>query len=332
MTRLEALVKIIASLAWPLTIAGIVIVFHPELTSVLKGITKLEFPGGSIEREIKELEDEIPTPEPSQSQAFSPAGLVETSLIQSGGDPRLALARIGFALEQELFRPSALGLNPPIETSRTTSRIDQLIEVGLLDNATADNIRDFLKLTEEITQVARSYSEQELGRALEVGARLVTDVRRRIVGAELLQHFRNDILWHGAQRSGDPGGMWSAVATSAPDFEYDYNLFVGTIEKFNREEAERAAVSDFDAIVMDSLSLGDFVQILEFREQEIIRVLEEMRKPQEDWDRRSLEWMWPEEWGDVHWNGPVLRDVGFATFDLEKLWRALEKYRRELNG
>lgn len=331
MTWIEALVKIIGILAWPLTIAVLILVFRYELNLVLKNITKLEFPGGSIEVKLDKIQTGLPTPETGQSQAFSAAEFLETSLIQSGNDPRIALARTWFTLEQELFRPSELGLSPSIEASRTTSRrIDDLVEAGLLDNVTADKTRDFLKLAKEIAHTTRNYSEQEMGRALEIGARLVTDVRRRIVGAELLHHFHHNILWQHAQRPRTPGDIRSVVAASAPDFEYDYDLYDKTIETFNHEEAARAAEGNFDAVVMDPLTLSDFVLVLEFREREIMRVLKEKRKPREEWERDNLEWMWPQKWGDIGWNGPVLRDDRSAAFDLEKLRRALEKYRQTL--
>ncbi len=331
MTRLEALVKVIRSLAWPLTIILLVVVFRNELTTVLKGVTKLEFPGGSITVRLDEIQTSLPKPEPDQLQAFSSADLVKTSLIRSGGDPRIALARIWFALEQELFRPSELGLSPPIEASRTTSRrIDDLVEAKLLDAATAHNIREFLELANESTNTKQHYSEKELERALEVGARLITDVRRRIVTAELEHHFRHNILWHNAQRSKIRGEMLAAVAASAPVFEYDYDLYKEAINRFNHKEAARGAAGNFDPILMQPLTLGEFVQVLEFREQEIMRVLKEKRKPQKDWKRDNLEWKWPQEWGGIHWSGPVLRDEKPADLDLYKLRRALEKYRQRL--
>ena len=291
MTKLEALVKVIGNLAWPLTIIVLVLVFHNEFTTLLKGVTKLEFPGASITVRIAEIQDRLPKPEPGQPQAFSSADLVKTSLIRSGGDPRIALTRIWFDLEQELFRPSELGLSPPVEASRTTSRrIDDLVEAKLLDEATAHNIREFLELAKEITNATRYYSEKELERAAEVGARLITEVRRRIVGAELEHHFRKNILWHHAQRSKNPGEIRSAVAASAPDFEYDYDLYKETIDRFNHKEAARAAAGNFAPILMEPLTLAEFVQVLEFREQEIMRVLKEKRKTKEDWERDNLEW------------------------------------------
>ena len=41
---------------------------------------------------------------------------------------------------------------------------------------------------------------------------------------------------------------------------------------------------------MEPPTLDEFVQVLEFREQEIMRVLKEKRKTKEDWERDNLEW------------------------------------------
>ena len=331
MTWLEAFTKIIGSLAWPLTIFVLVVVFRHELTTVIKGITNVEFLGASITVQLDEIQDGLTESEPNQLQTFSAAELAEKSLIRSEGDPRIALLRIRFDLEQELFRPSEIGLSPPIEVSRTASRrIDDLVEAGLLDMAIAHNVREFLKITNEVSHAKRNYSEAELGQAVDVGASLVTEVRRRIVGAELEHHFANNLLWHPTHRPGlYPGGQRSAVAASAPNFEYDYDLYEETIQRFNLKEATRTAEGNYEPIVMKALTLDEFVQVLDFREQEIMRVLKEERKPPDEREGDYHEWKWPQEWGDVGWTGPVLLDTKSADFDLGKLRYALATYRRK---
>lgn len=160
---------------------------------------------------------------------------------------------------------------------------------------------------------------------------MITQARRRIVGAELEHHFQHNLLWHDAKRPATPGAIQAVVAASASDFDYDYDLYLEIAQKFNLQEKARAAESNFDAEIMQTLTLEKFVKALEFREQEIMRVIKEKRKPRVEQAREDLEWRWPEEWGDIHWNGPVLRDDKPVDFDLERLRRALEKYRRRLN-
>ena len=335
MTWLEAFTKITRSLAWPLTIFVLVVAFRHELTAILNGITttKVEYPGGSITVQLNKIQEGLTESEPNQLQTFTAAELAEKSLIRSEGDLSIALLRIRFDLEQELFRPSEIGLSPPIEASRTASRrIDDLVEAGILDIAIAHNIREFLKITSEVSHGKRNYLEAELGQAVDVGASLVTEVRRRIVGAELEHHFRSNLLWHHVYRPEVfPGGKRSAVAKSAPDFEYDYDLYEETTQRFNLKEATRAAEGDYEPIVMEALTLDEFVQVLEFREQEIMRVLREERKPPDEREEDYHEWKWPPEWGGVGWTGPVLRDTRSADFDLEKLRHALATYRRKLH-
>ena len=82
---------------------------------------------------------------------------------------------------------------------------------------------------------------------------------------------------------------------------------------------------------MRTLALNEFVQVLEFREQEIMRLLREERKPQKERENNYFKWRWPKKWGDIGWTGPVLRDTKSADIDLEKLRRALAKYRRRLS-
>lgn len=334
-TWLEASTKIIGSLAWPVTIFALVVVFRPELTTVIKGITNVELLGASITvQQLNEIQDGLAESEPNQLQTFLADELAERSLIRSEGDPRSALLRIRFDLEQELFRPSDIGLSPPIEVSRTVSRrIDDLVEAELLDIAIAQNIREFLKITNGFSHASDNYSEVALRRAVEVGANLVIEIRRRIVGAELEHHFRSNILWHHTHHPRSfPGGIRAAVAASAPDFEYDYDLYEETIQRFNVKETTRAVEQNDEPIVMGALTLDEFIQVLEFREQEIMRILKERRKPLDQRERDYREWKWPQKWGDIGWNGPVLRDPKSAERDLEKLRHALATYRRRLHG
>ena len=304
-------------------------VFRPQLKPVLEGITKLELLGASLQ--IAQIQ--ATNPKPSPLQASSAAELAEQSFVRSERDPRIALANIRSDLEQELFRPSELGLSPPIEALTTTSRrINDLVETAILDVAIAHNIREFLKIASEVLYAKRNYSETYLRRAVDVGASLVTEVRRRIIGAELEHHFSKNILWYSARLpESSPGEIRSVVAASAPDFEYDYDLYRATIQRFNRRENARATAEvNYEPMVIKALTLNDFVQVLKFREQEVMRVIEEESKLPKDRELDYSEWKWPQEWGDIGWNGPVLRETRLAHSDLEKVRHALAAYQRRL--
>ena len=334
LTWLDASTRMVGSLAWPVTIFVLLLLFRHEITTVLRGITKVEYPGGSITVQLDRISAEVARSEPTQLQQSAAADLAQTSLSRSEGDPRAALTRVRFDLEQELFRPSEIGLSPPVTASTTASRrIDDLVEKGLIETPLARNARDFLQVVNDVTQGGKSYSEAELRRAVVVGANLVTEVRRRILGAELESHLAHNLLWlHTERPELFLGGMRSAVAASAPEFEYDYDIYRDTIDRFNRNEASRAKGKQSEQRTMKALSLEEFVRVLEFRERELMRVLEQERKPPKQREADYQYWKWPKEWGETGWNGPILRRDQSAESDLRKLRVALAIYKKRLSG
>jgi hypothetical protein len=80
------------------------------------------------------------------------------------------------------------------------------------------------------------------------------------------------------------------------------------------------------------LSLDEFVAVLEFRERELQRIIPTWQS--KDWtNSHNLEWQWPAEWGEIHWNGPILRERAYlwgAEEDLMLTRAALDFYRPRL--
>ncbi len=122
--------------------------------------------------------------------------------------------------------------------------------------------------------------------------------------------------------------MWSAVAATLPEFDYDYDLYREAAERYN----EKAARHEHPFLYI--LSLEEFVGVLEFREKELLRVIR-LWQSGAAWERgsRSLEWQWPAEWGLIGWNGPILRErvhLWGAEEDLLRTRAALATYRPRL--
>ena len=114
-----------------------------------------------------------------------------------------------------------------------------------------------------------------------------------------------------------------------PEFGYDFDVYQEASDRYlrklrveHREEAKRFYV----------LSLEEFVAVLEFRERELQRIMRTWSSS--GWkDSRAIEWEWPPEWGDLGWNGPILRERAHlwgAEEDLMLTRVALDSYRTRL--
>ena len=142
-----------------------------------------------------------------------------------------------------------------------------------------------------------------------------------------------------AQASGEDNRkyyFWSAVAASLPEFDYNYDIYREAAERHNRKIAEREGSNRPSKHSVYVLPLDEFVQVLEFRERELLRLIEAWHKPEGDgWKafEKANEWRWPAEWGDLGWSGPVIRDrLSYYTAedDLMQTRTALNRYRMRL--
>jgi hypothetical protein len=79
------------------------------------------------------------------------------------------------------------------------------------------------------------------------------------------------------------------------------------------------------------------VQVLEFREREILRLIDTWNEHIGGDVWKAFEeanyWQWPESWGDLGWQSPIIR-TGLTIFaaedDLVQVRNALNRYRKRL--
>ncbi len=122
------------------------------------------------------------------------------------------------------------------------------------------------------------------------------------------REFQAHGLWH--MRTLRPKEVqryysWSAVAASAHEFDYDYDIYREAAERHNKRLIERVGEESAERGMIDILDLREYVEVLRFRECEIQRVLAAYEKGQDAFSETKGAWQWPEEWGDVGWNGQL---------------------------
>src|SRR5262245_9037295 len=76
-TVLAAVTSIGDSVALPITVFVLLASFHREITAILRGVTKLEYPGGSITVQLDRIQASVARPGTQPSPAFSAADLAE---------------------------------------------------------------------------------------------------------------------------------------------------------------------------------------------------------------------------------------------------------------
>ncbi len=87
--------------------------------------------------------------------------------------------------------------------------------------------------------------------------------------------------------------FWSVIAAEAPVFNYSYEAYVKAAERHNSKEKKYRVYVPFRY---------EFVEILEFRKAELERYVNDYQNVKK--------WEWPEQWGPIIWNGPIVRDGG----------------------
>lgn len=126
--------------------------------------------------------------------------------------------------------------------------------------------------------------------------------------------------------------FWSAVVASLPEFDYKYDIYQESAERYN----QKLKKEDHHHDVIYILSLDEFVKVLEFWEKELLRLINTWHNSQGDtWKafEKANYWQWPAEWGDLGWKGPIIRErlsLYEAEDDLMQTRTALNRYRMRL--
>lgn len=222
--------------------------------------------------------------------------------------------------ENERLRSTLLqGIENPLETLDTLQRtraklqMEHLVlrsevfasELGVTDYLTSLNIDELSN-----TQLLRFISEaKQANLALTVLQELQEKLRQITVeelrtlpgGGEkypskLIEDMTHHLAWHHHNSRDAKGATWSAIASEAGQFNYNYAFFVYFLKLKNMNDGWQISGTSYEPAPIPSIQ--EFVAILEVR-------LEQLRRVVATGDL-SLEWEWPSSWGHVPWEGPII--------------------------
>lgn len=327
MDWLSPLTQLIVGLAWPLTVLVLVLTFRREIRARLSALREVKYPGGSITMEVAELAARV---EQGQHSATSVPALLNQPLPLGEGASQLSIARMHLNIETELLRLSrTLRHASKVGGWSVTRHIDELLGADVLDAELAENVRDFIHISNKILHGAEVDDATKL-RATVIGAALVAQLHYQSQVRRMERDFEGHGLWrmhkHGSNAD-NKYYLWSAVAATLPEFDYSYEVYRAALERFN----QGAMVKEHPHDALPVLTLKEFVDILRFRESELTRLLN-FRGPWTDFEEANY-WQWPTEWGDLDWQGPIIR-YGLSRHaveeDLLQTRNAIQRYRSKL--
>jgi len=200
----------------------------------------------------------------------------------------------------------------------------------------ANNLRTFLSIANDIIHGAK-VSDEIKTRLSSVGVSLIAKLHYQRKVLDMVRDFYGHGLWHMHKYlTSDSRNyyFWSAVAASLPEFEYNYDIYKEAGERHNQKVTEEGHEGHSVSIV----PLDEFVNVLEFREKELLRLINVWNNPDGDTWRafeKANYWEWPLEWGDLGWNCPIIRErlsLYEAEGDLMQTRNALNRYRLRLVG
>ena len=333
MEWVTALAQLFGSVAWPFTLLTFLIMFRREIRHRLSAVTEVKYPGGSITmKEVERLEAKVEVTTPAASDhLLAQPGRPVLPAVQA--DSQLAIAEMRLDAEKELFLLSRVALNRGDPTSWPVARqIDELEKASVLPSVLADNLRTFVSIANKVLHDPGVPSDLAL-RATTVGGVLVAAVRHRRLVLDAVRDFEGHGLWHMHRHVKEELRkyyFWSAVAASLPEFAYDYDVYREAADLYNKRLPEEGHRAEHQLYV---LPLEEFVSVLEFREQELQRLIQDWSATTTDGFEKANRWRWPAEWGDLGWSGAILRErvhLYGAQEDLMRTRAALDRHRTRL--
>jgi hypothetical protein len=180
-----------------------------------------------------------------------------------------------------------------VPESRTT---DYLRKIDV-DNLSDNQLR---RLSSEVERANLALAVlQELQAKLEEGTVeeiKMLESRSEDYPSKLIEDMRHHLVWSHHNSSDAKGSTWSAIASEAGHFNYDYNFLVYFLKLKNRNNGWQIPGTSYEPVPIPSIQ--EFIEILEVRLNHIKRVI--------DSGDLSLKWEWPSSWGHVPWNGPII--------------------------
>ncbi len=331
----KAVSQFVSALAWPAIVLAVVVIFRRELRSILGAIKEVKYPGGSITVEVTRLEERLAKAPAHEDHVVTSD--ISMEFLSSAADPQLAVAQLRTDVEKELLHLSwrALGQERS-EGWNLERRIDELRAANVLTADFSKNLTAFIKLANSIIHGADVPSEVK-ARLTSVGVALASQLHYQRKVLEVMYEFDGHLLWHVHRDRSEQNQrfhFWSAVAATLPEFDYNYEIYREAAERHKKKLIGSGHERDAEAFYI--LPLDEFVRVLEFREKELLRLIDAWHHHEGDtWEafRKANDWLWPSNWGHIDWGGPIIRDqlsIYTTEDDLVQTRNALNRYRIKL--
>ena len=322
---INALSQLLGTLAWPTTVLALALLYRHQLRGLLERVWKIEFPGVSITtQDVRRLEKtaadahELPSAPPTGQQP---------RLISHSTN--VVLAQLRTDIERELFRITQIKSHGgTVQFVSLAYTLRELRTIDAIPMKLAVAIEEFTDMYDRSASDSTTSNEIKEHVAI-IANGLLTELHRHRLIVEMEYEFDAHGLWHLHGHVEGPAKRyywWSAVAASCPEFEYDYDVYRIAAEQHNNRLVREMGHEDAKRGMVEIIPLADYIAVLRFRESELRRVLAAYKAGQETFSKAN-EWKWPEEWGNITWNGPVfhgwLRD---AERELMETQNAIRRY------
>jgi hypothetical protein len=323
----KVIVQAVQVLIWPVTVLIILLMFKRQISGRLASVTKAELPGG-LKFELGELKDAVEKSPELAKRSISPSMLPSDKEPIRIDDPLLAVINVRLEIEREVVRLAqvSLGSNRAVRFD-ISLLISQLSEKQVLSKGTRDKLLEYTRITNKILHTS-GISADDIVKSLSIGASLLSHLRYVRAVEQLLRDFDGSLQWHWreADRTNRKYHFWSAIADSLPEFDYSYEAFREAAVKFNTLKAG----SKYGEVYIPPMQ--EFLKILEFRRGELERILQGRWWNGDEWEKLQR-WQWPQEWGEITWNAPIVHSANEAEVELLRTDRAIEQYsQQELQG
>lgn len=248
-----------------------------------------------VRMQLRQLETRVRVDLASPPHVVAPHRPSE-SVATPHSDARLGIAQMRLDVEKELFLLARLTpeLSGDVTSWHVGRYIEELERVKVLEPDLAENLREFVAIANKIVHDT-SFVEEDARSAAAVGSSLVANLHHKRLVAALEREFDGHLIWHlhrGAAGESTKHHFWAALAMTLPEFEYDFEVYQDAAKRYLDKARKR---DDARTTGFYVLSLEEFVQVLEFRERELQRIIKLWTSS--GWrNDEAPEWEWPPDW------------------------------------
>ena len=291
------LADVVGSVAWPVTVFVVVLMFRKTLTERLASVLHAKFPGVELKLgELRRLAEE--------QQADTPQPAVPEPPVEPDGPPTLAVVDLRLELERHLLRlvHAATGTGPA-HRGGVFGLVETVERKQLIDSTLLTTTRQFLQLSQHVERGAAVPED-----AVVLGSSVLSRIKHEVRVAELMREMDGNLMWQYRDfedRGYDPRHHYfSAVVEGMPRFDYSYEALAEAVERTNTGGKARRR----SELPIVRPTQEEYLELLRFREEEVERVLALADKHDGSIHTKEAEWKWPEAWEPIIWNGPVYRE------------------------